>query len=387
MRFLTFLRHELFAILSDKAIVITMFGGVAFYAFLYPLPYLHNVPSEQPIVVVDHDHSSFSRLLIRHANASPKLDVVGLVQSDHEAQQWIEQGKAKGLVIIPQGFRRDLMLGKGVTLAIAGDANYFLVYSAIAQGMVNVGLDGAKHIQFAGMLARGEDAHKAQLSLHALTLNSVPSFNTTLGYMSYILPAVLLLVLHQTLLIGSGILGAGQWRKHGYWRRVSPLMLVSGRITMFSLIYILFSSFYFGFCHFYYQLTVAGQMLDIALVVLPFILASAAFGVAMSCLFTRRDMPTQVILLISMPILFSSGLVWPLALIPEPIMWLTQVIPAVPAMMAMTKLNQLGADWSLVLPIWLQLWGLFVTFSVVAYFGVKARLSATVTAKGGDASL
>ncbi len=66
-------------LVRDKAISLTLFGGVLFYAVLYPLPYLHQVPTEQQLVVVDHDNSSLSRRLIRHADASARIQVVGRV--------------------------------------------------------------------------------------------------------------------------------------------------------------------------------------------------------------------------------------------------------------------------------------------------------------------
>ena len=78
--------NELRAILADKTIVITVFGGVLFYAILYPLPYLNQVPTEQQLVVVDHDNSSLSRQLIRHADASAKIQVAAKVGSIDEAK-------------------------------------------------------------------------------------------------------------------------------------------------------------------------------------------------------------------------------------------------------------------------------------------------------------
>jgi ABC-2 type transport system permease protein len=74
-----------------------------------------------------------------------------------------------------------------------------------------------------------------------------------------------------------------------------------------------------------------------------------------------------------MPILFVSGFVWPIALIPEPLVLGSQIIPAVPAIMGMLELNQMGASWASVLPKWLQLWGLFVLCFGLAILGIKRR--------------
>ncbi|RTR40487.1 ABC transporter permease [Shewanella canadensis] len=374
MTFWQFLLADLRAIVTDKAIAITLFGGVLFYSVLYPLPYLNQVPTEQMLVVIDHDGSSLSRRLIRHADASPKITVTGRVSTIETAQSWIESGRANGLLVIPHGFRKDLMLGRGSTLSYGGDANYFLIYSAVVEGLVSVGLDAGKYVQLVGLLAHGENAKAAERSLNAVKLNSVPAFNPSLGYTPYVVPGVLLLVLHQTLLIGTGILGAGQWQNQGYWRRVSPLMLISGRICVFFLIYTLFTSLYVGHCYYWYGVSVQATLWQVALFLLPFLLSTAVTGIAFSCLFTRRDLPTQVLLLISMPILFVSGFVWPLELIPDPLIWISTIIPAVPAIIGMLQLNQMGASWASIMPLWLHLWGLFALFFMLALYGVNKRL-------------
>ncbi|GIU20408.1 hypothetical protein TUM4644_09740 [Shewanella colwelliana] len=211
MSFWSLMMADLKSIVTDKAIAITLFGGVLFYSVLYPLPYLNEVPTKQQIVVIDGDHTSLSRQLIRHADASPKLDVVGQLTTIDQAQQWVASGKAHGFMVIPENFRRDLIRQKGVTLAYGGDANYFLIYSAVVEGLMSVGIDAGKYVQFNGLLARGSSAKQVKHDLDPIKLNSVPAFNPSLGYTPYVVPGVLLLVLHQTLLIGAGILGAGQW--------------------------------------------------------------------------------------------------------------------------------------------------------------------------------
>ncbi|MGL5394834.1 MAG: ABC transporter permease, partial [Shewanella sp.] len=139
-----------------------------------------------------------------------------------------------------------------------------------------------------------------------------------------------------------------------------------------------FTSFYVGYCYHWYNVSIQASFGLVALWLLPFLLATAAAGVAMSTLFTRRDLPTQVLLLISMPILFVSGFVWPIALIPDPLVLGSQMIPAVPAIMGMLELNQMGASWASVLPKWLQLWGLFAVFFGLALLGIHRRARAWV---------
>jgi ABC-2 type transport system permease protein len=373
MNFWQLIVAECKAILADKAIVMTLFGGVLFYSVLYPLPYLNQVPTEQKVVVVDHDNSSLSRLVTRHADASAKIEILAKVSSIEQAQMWIDQGKAHGLLVIPANFRRDLLLGKGATLSYGGDASYFLIYSAVVEGLVSAGIDASKQVQLIGLLARGQNPQLAQQAVNSININSVPAFNPSLGYTPYVVPGLFLLILHQTLLIGTGILGAGQWRKPGYWQQVRPVTLVLARLSVFMMIYALFSSFYLGFCFYWYKISVVATVIEVGLFMLPFLLATGSLGIYISSLFNRRELPTQLYLLVSMPILFVSGFVWPIALIPEPLVLASQVIPAVPAIMGMLELNQLGAGWSAVMPKWLQLWGLFAVFVTMAIVAIGRK--------------
>lgn len=378
MSFLQLIITELKAILADKTIVLTVFGGVLFYSILYPLPYLNQVPTDQQLVVVDHDNSSLSRQLIRHADASAKIKVIAKVGSIDEAKSWIETGRAHGLLVIPADFRRDLILGRGVTLSYGGDASYFLIYSAVAEGLIAAGLDAGKNIQRLGLLAQGSGAQAADKSLDVVKLNSIPAFNPSLGYTPYIVPGLFLLILHQTLLIGTSILGASQWQQAGYWQQVTPLKLICGRMAAFMVIYSLLTSFYVGYCYYWYDVSLQASFSQVALLLLPFLLATTAAGIAFSSLFTRRDLPTQVLLLISMPILFVSGFVWPTALIPESVVAMSQIFPAVPGIMAMLELNQMGASWQSIMPQWLQLWAMVAIYFSFAYWGTKKRLTAVV---------
>jgi ABC-2 type transport system permease protein len=373
MNFWQLIVAECKAILADKAIVMTLFGGVLFYSVLYPLPYLNQVPTEQKVVVVDHDNSSLSRLVTRHADASAKIKILAKVSSIEQAQMWIDQGKAHGLLVIPTNFRRDLLLGKGATLSYGGDASYFLIYSAVVEGLVSAGIDASKQVQLIGLLARGQNPQLAQQAVNSININSVPAFNPSLGYTPYVVPGLFLLILHQTLLIGTGILGAGQWRKPGYWQQVRPVTLVLARLSVFMMIYALFSSFYLGFCFYWYKVSVVATVIEVGLFMLPFLLATGSLGIYLSSLFNRRELPTQLYLLVSMPILFVSGFVWPIALIPEPLVLASQVIPAVPAIMGMLELNQLGAGWLAVMPKWLQLWGLFAVFVTMAIVAIGRK--------------
>ncbi len=374
MNFWTLIRFEFRTIFRDPTVKLTVIVATLVYLILYPLPYLAGVPTKQTIVIVDHDQTSLSRQIIRDANASAKIKVVAKVNSIEQAQKMIESNKARGFLIIPNNFQRNLLLGQESTLSYGADASYFLIYGAIAKGLTAVSMELDKQIQRSGALFHGASYQEMHLALNPIKLNTVAVFNPTLSYNPYLIPGLLLLILHQTMLIALATIGTTQWHKKGYWSRVSALQLVSARLVVFCSIYSLLTALYVGWGFMHYGVTLVAHLSEVLLLMIPFLLSVATLGIALSCFFESKERPTQVFILMGMPIIFLTGFVWPIILIPHLLVNLSQIIPAIPAIMSMLKINQFGASWTDIIWGWLHLWLLFVIFGGFAIYNVKKRL-------------
>lgn len=363
MGFWDLLRLELRSLLTDRAIMLTLFGGVFFYSFLYPQPYLNQLPREEAVVVVNDDGSQLSRQLEFMADATPQVRLMARVASLDEARHWLLTGKASGILHIPRHFYRDLMLGRSVTLSYAGDASYFLVYGTIAEGLAQAGGTLAAQVKVARLLSHGEALPQAAVGWNAVGLNVLPVFNPSMGYVNYVVPAVFVLILHQVLLMGAGILGATQNQlsrrgERGYWQQAPVWALLLARTLVLGGIFVLPVTYFFGFCFDYYGIARSAEPGELWLFTLPFLLATTWLGIVLGALFTRRDLPTQVVLVSSLPLVFLAGFIWPVELIPTPLNWLAQWVPSTPAIEGFLRLNQMGAAFSQVSGYWWQLWGL-----------------------------
>ena len=115
-------------------------------------------------------------------------------------------------------------------------------------------------------------------------------------------------------------------------------------------------SYFFGFCFDHYNIVRTAEP-ALWLFTLPFLLATTWLGVVLGALFTRRDLPTQVVLVSSLPLVFLAGFIWPLELIPTPLNWLAQWVPSTPAIEGFLRLNQMRAEFAQVSHYWWQLWG------------------------------
>lgn len=353
--------HELRAIFGNRSILLTVLGGVVFYSFLYPLPYSQQVPREQKVVVVNLDGSQLSRKLERMVDATPQVELYDRAQSIEEAEQLFFSRGLAGILVIPENFYRDLLLGRSPTLSYAGDGSYILVYSTVLEGMLGAGGTLAAEVKVTRMVMSGQAMALAAEQYSAIRLNIRPAFNETMGYVTYIVPAVFVLILHQTLLIGAGLLGGGQNARmaaghDGYWCQASPLALLVIRALLFTAIYWPLSLYYFGWCFDYYAIPHHADPAELQLLLLPFLLSAATLGICIGALLPRPELATLIVLLTSIPLVFGAGFVWPRMAIPAPITTILDVVPVVPAINGFLRLNQMGAEFSAVMPMWKQLW-------------------------------
>ncbi len=377
--FCTLFRLECRALFSDRAILLTLFVGILFYAALYPLPYANQVARELPVLLVDEDDSSLSRRLAFMADATPQLQLVGSVATLEEARLRIRHGEAQGVLLLPRHFYRDVRLGRTVTVGVAADGAYYLVYGAVAEGLSQAAGTLGAQLRIQQLVAQGQSVPGALAQRQPFAVNAQPLFNPTMGYQQYVVPGVFLFILHQTLLIGAGLLGAGQNEQRargirGYWQNGSALPLLLARTLLFMGLYLGFAMLYLGPCLQFYGLSRLAEPGLLLVFLLPFFLANCQLAILFGVWLPRREMATPIIIFSSLPLIFAVGFVWPQEMVPAPMAALVSLIPASSGIMGMLKLNAMGAEWSSVSALWWSLWGQVVGYGLLAWWSLRRRV-------------
>ncbi|UTT86013.1 ABC transporter permease [Vibrio pelagius] len=365
MSFIELIKHEILAVVRNPVVLLTVFGGVIFYSFLYPLPYAQQTPEQLKASVVNLDGSKSSYQLERMVDATPQIDITRRDFSLADAKQALLDQEIGGFLVIPENFYKDLLLGKSPTLSYAGDASFFLVYGTIIEGLAKAGGTLAAQVKVSHLLVEGVPLESAANGYNAFSLNLKPTFNSRMGYIDYVVPAVFVLILQQTLAMASGLIGATQNSQatQGYWSRVSGLKLIVARCCVLVSIYYLLAMYYFGASFEFYginSLATHGQLLTL---LLPFLVGSCLVGIFIGEFVPRREWVTVVVLISSMPLIFSSGFIWPVEMMPTWLVGLSQLFPSTPAIQGFLGINQMGATWQDIAPQWTLLWGQIVLWS------------------------
>ena len=194
-------RDELRRILKDEGVIIFFFVVPLVYPLLYSWIYNNEVVREVPVVVVDNSHSQLSRKFIRMCNASPDVKVVAYVDDMDEAKMLIGRNVARALYFIPSDFQTRIYRMEQATISVFCDMSLVLAYKAAYQTalMVSQEMNSEIQIQLSGKYTKREE----QIQAKPLETDGQPLFSPAGGYGSFVLPAVLMLIIQQTLVLGS----------------------------------------------------------------------------------------------------------------------------------------------------------------------------------------
>lgn len=324
------------AVFADRAAALLLFGAPILYAVLYPSAYSGELVIDAPVVVVDLDRSAASRDLVRRAAAVSQVQLVASLASAREAEGWLAADKASAAIIIPEGYGRAIAQGRSGEVMLVGSGAHLLRSSTALAGIGAALASTAREAAFEQARAAGPAAASA------LNLVTRPLFNTREGYGAAVFPGVAFIIVHQSLLLGLALLAGTAREKLGAPLSVSPaqfagLGLAASTIAMAQVCW--FVGFVFWWQDYPRGAAPLWQVLAGAGL---FVVATAALVLLLASLFRTREQPLQLGLGISLPLFFLSGLTWPAAATPEPVVWLARLFPTTPGLEVMVGLNQMG---------------------------------------------
>jgi ABC-2 type transport system permease protein len=324
------------AIFADRAAALLLFGAPILYAVLYPSAYSGELVVDAPVVVVDLDRSAASRDLVRRAAAVSQVQLVASLASPREAQDWLAADKASAAIIIPEGYGRAIAQGRSGEVMLAGSGAHLLRSSTALSGIGAALASTAREAAFEQARAAGPAAPPA------LALITRPLFNTREGYGAAVFPGVAFIIVHQSLLLGLALLAGTAREKLGAPLSVTAaqfagLWLAAGTIAMAQVCW------FVGFVFWWQDYPRgAAPLWQVLMGASLFVAATAALVLLLASLFRTRERPLQLGLGISLPLFFLSGLTWPAAATPEPVVWFARLFPTTPGLEVMVGLNQMG---------------------------------------------
>jgi ABC-2 type transport system permease protein len=281
-------------------------------------------------------------------DASPDVHVVYYAVDLDDAQSLVSRQIVKGVYLIPEDFATRVNRLEQSTISVYCDMALMLTYKAIYQTAMAVSQKMGAGIQtkLAGKYTKREEVINAS----PLDVEEVAMFNPQAGYGTAILTAVLILIIQQTLALGIG-LAAGTARERNRYGDLVPIhpsyggvgRIVSGKALCYLMVYAVMSTYlvlvvpkFFSFIH-----IAAWQ--DLLLMMIPYVLACVFFGLTVSCLVRYRENVILLMVFVSLPLLFLTGVSWPQSSIPGYLQGVSWLFPSTFGVRAYLRLNTMGA--------------------------------------------
>ena len=333
---------ELQRIFRDPGVVVIFIVATLAYPLIYKALYWNEQINDVPVAVVDLSNSPESRAFLHRWNASPDIRLTHSCTSMAEAEQLLRNQKVHGIIYFPHDFARQLAdpLGKA-HISLYCDMSSFLYMKAIYLSCNQVMLESMRNIQIDRYEQMGMDKEFAWALVQDAPYSETALFTPTGGYGSFLIPAVLMLILHQTLLFGICMLGGTAREENDENYSFASLI---GRAGACFLIYFGLAAILLGFFPRLFGIPHIGAIDDILLLIVPYLLAIIFFSLCVSVFIRNRESGLVLLISTSLIFLFMAGISWPKEMIPDAWRYLSYFIPYTWGAHAFIHINSMGAS-------------------------------------------
>lgn len=370
-------------VLKDMGVLIFFLALPIAYPIVYTLVYNPEVVEQMPVAVVDHSRTAESRDLIRMIGSTRAVSIYDYYANLQDARRLVDENKVFGILEIEPDYAKNIGRGETGHATFYCDMSLMFRFRTFAFDLTEVQI-----AKIGDITSERLDMVGAESLATGMPVNS-ESFmlgDTQQGFASFVMPGIVVLILQQSMLLGAVlIMGTARQRRrrnHG----LDPMMpvdtpayaVVWGKALCYTIFYIMPTIFALHYIPAIFNLPHIGSPIQYMLFAVPFLLASAFFGITFGCMARDRESAFMLVVVTSVFFLFLSGLTWPRYAMPDVWQIVGDFIPATWGVEGFILINTNGATLGEVSYSFYWLWGLTAAYSILASLAQRSlRLSRT----------
>lgn len=337
--FIAFVGKEIQHILRDRRTMLILFGMPLIMMLLFGFAISTDVKDVRLVAVTTPADYLTQRMLAR-LDASEYFILTHTTHTTIEAEQLIRNGQADIAIVFSPRFADRLPKGQGqVQLILDGaDPNQASMQGAYATQILR-----------AGMAEATSAAHVPQSTEIITRLLYNPQMKSAYNFVPGIMGLLLLLIC--AMMTSVSIV---REKERGTMEvllvsPIRPLLILIAKAVPYFLLSIIILLFILGISNFVLKVPVAGNLLAILTLCLLYIFLALCLGLLISVV-AKTQLQALLIsgMLMLMPNLLLSGMIYPIESMPLPLQWFSAIIPARWFIAAIRKLMVMGVGLQMV---------------------------------------
>lgn len=300
--------------------------------------YANRTVWDLPVGVIDQDHSTASRQLIRQLDATSKIAIV-TYDSLEQAKLDLGWRKLFAVIIMPVDLEKKILSGQNIVVPVYGDATNRLANGQIQQDVVAAYQQLLNQYNNGLLLRSGFSERQAQVILTPIRGQTLDVFNPGISFAAIIFPGLLVMLLQHSLLIACVRVSIAMKSIPG---GKPPLAAHLGGLTALLPIWLFLSIVLFVLWPWVLGYRQTASIAEILLLTFPFLLAVLGLGKLVTECLRSVEMIYLTLAFITTPIFYLSGTIWPLQAMPAWVRAISYCIPSTWATKAIAGVNQMG---------------------------------------------
>lgn len=326
---------------------------------------INSDPKHLPTMVVQTDHSPFTRSLIASMQNSDYFKITQTASSEQASNQALQDGTASFVINIPAGFSRDLIRGESPTILLQADSSDPSSTGSAVAALNQLGTNMLNHQLQGSLNYLAPTPPPFQVITHHL-------YNPA-GITQYnIVPGLIGVVITMTMVMITAI-AITRERERGTMESllatpVQPSEVMMGKIFPYIIIGYVQLLLILLIGHLLFQIPLLGSISLLLIAAAPFIAANLAVGLLFSTVAKNQLQSVQMTIFFFLPSLLVSGFMFPFRGMPNWAQYLGEVLPLTHFLRIVRGILLKDNGW---LAITNQFWPILLFFVGVILLGIK----------------
>ena len=290
--------------------------------------------TDLPIVVVSQSHGNLTDLTLDTIKETNSYHVVEVIDDLDEGKERVDTGEVKAAIILPSDYDENTTQQKSVTLYLdSSDQMASQVLESSTQGIFS---------RLSNVVASQTSVSTRNADIEPSALHSLSNFKDDISlhinrlygnikYIDFLVPAVLGMTIMFSCMMGMGATIAGE-RETGELARLfmtptSVATVIGGKITGKLLIELVRALILIFMAILLFNVSIKGGILQTFIVLVIGALCFVSFGIFFSARTSTQEDYAQIVMPFSMPMMFVSGVFYPIETMPWILQKLAYIFP------------------------------------------------------------